>query len=534
MARLDLSRLSGEELDRLYNGRHVLNDDQRLAVEAEWNARKGSVGWDGAPSRSSGPRHPDNVESDLDAAATPITPDPVVKPKAKPKAEAKSGSAPAKPKPESKASLEARGETGGGGLLPGESLDEYGQKYRASLAAEREAAMAQAKPYREGNVSPDADQAEYDSATGLLGDSSLPPMDGYNEVTGEYTTPRQPLHPMIARDRALEAQHHQSVADNIREKYGPENEQIYWDGVRRGVVDMRAVQTPAEKAHNAKWEEIERQTRFAPTEEGRQAARAQMSARDTRTRENENYVEREIVRWSEATGLPPGQVRAMLSAGIKPDMTPEQMEKARSDDRAALRDRANANRADRRQAAKDHWRAVAMLAGGSQNINSGNRAFYNQLAMLPEEERQRQLQYALPGGRERAAVEAAHNQQLSELGLRVAMGQGFQPMNPAQEAAANQQIRERQAEQSAVILSDAQSFVNESADDQGWFNLATRLIGGGAEGWDNTLLTIEEENAAARKLMAKYPHLTFEQALEYVNAAAGNKTRQQRPAPQAG
>jgi hypothetical protein len=43
-------------------------------------------------------------------------------------------------------------------------------------------------------------------------------------------------------------------------------------------------------------------------------------------------------------------------------------------------------------------------------------------------------------------VEAMHNQQLTELGNRVATGQGFQQMNPAQQAAVNAQVQAQQSQ----------------------------------------------------------------------------------------
>jgi hypothetical protein len=97
------------------------------------------------------------------------------------------------------------------------------------------------------------------------------------------------------------------------------------------------------------------------------------------------------------------------------------------------------------QQQKDRRAAVAaraQLAGGSQNLNSGNSATINALLALDPEDRQDALRQMLPINPMRAQVEAAHNAQLTQLGLRVAQGQGFQtdPLAAAQGAAAQQQV----------------------------------------------------------------------------------------------
>jgi hypothetical protein len=60
----------------------------------------------------------------------------------------------------------------------------------------------------------------------------------------------------------------------------------------------------------------------------------------------------------------------------------------------------------RQTEAADRWRATAMLAGGSQNINSGNRGAYNMLNELEGEDRGRALMYMSPAGPMAAAVDA--------------------------------------------------------------------------------------------------------------------------------
>lgn len=376
MPTTDFSRVPDAQLDAVVrsiqaNPASVPNATERKAVVDEWNRRKLGL--------------PPDANANLEAAATPITPDPVVKPKApKPRA---TGAARV-------AEMEAQSQ-----LDPGQSLDDFAQEYGASLRQRSNRWRREAEAASAAGIRPD-DQRAYDAETGLLPDSSLPPMDGYNEVTKEYTTPRRALHPMIARDRAIAQQQEDETAAAIGKKYGPKNEQIYREGMDRGVVDYDAVQSPAEADANARWAQIENDARMSPDPSVRAEARKQLQEREQRARDNPSAVNQEVKRWAKATGLPRDQVAAMLAND--PDAA-----------RTALRHMAGNSRDSRDKARQDHWRAMTMLAGGSQNINSGNQGMFSQLAMLPDEApaggglspRQQQLAYMLPGGTERAAIE---------------------------------------------------------------------------------------------------------------------------------
>jgi hypothetical protein len=128
-------------------------------------------------------------------------------------------------------------------------------------------------------------------------------------------------------------------------------------------------------------------------------------------------------------------------------------------------------------------------------------------------------------------VEAVGGQNALGMLRGMNLGQGMDnPLVRAQAVAAGGQARAAEAEMSQAIATDADSILDEYADEKGWLNLPTRLVGGGVAGWDNTLLTMEEEENAIRRLMAKYPHLSYEQAQQHVVAAASNRTRQERPA----
>jgi hypothetical protein len=450
MATTDFSHLTDEELDGLYavaNGRpaEMPNAAERQAVIAEWSRRRAGLR----------PKAPDNVENDLDASASPITPDPAVKPKAKPQA-APSAYTVLRDENAEDPQERLNDIVNQPGLRPGETLEQYGQRYRAALAENRRAAMAQARPYREGNVSPDADQAEYDSATGL----TLPPeeMEWASDRAAEYQRG-------IQRDYAATQAAEDAREDQFRRARrglpvspvpAPRNytgapidtpdpfdtdeeaqaysqryrtDEVLPVGVqaRMGVSDPAAGGVPQRGEFTASQQDVDMRRRgFVPvyTPDG---VAYQLEGVQTGTQGMPGL-----------RGMRPGLTAPQESLGGKGKyrvetrmgpVGPQQVLVPTDEFRKQQNDNNKRRSADLKQA-KDgrlaHWRAVAMLAGGSQNLNSGNRAFYNQLAMLPEAERQKQLQYALPGGRERAAVEAANHQRAFEIARQRAAGEGFQ------------------------------------------------------------------------------------------------------------
>jgi hypothetical protein len=97
--------------------------------------------------------------------------------------------------------------------------------------------------------------------------------------------------------------------------------------------------------------------------------------------------------WAERTGTPVATVAGMFAAN--PD-------KALVD----LNMMSSQQYQDRNRAARDRWQATAMLAGGSHNINSGNRGAYNILNELKGKDRERALLYMTPAGPLAAGVDA--------------------------------------------------------------------------------------------------------------------------------
>lgn len=80
-----------------------------------------------------------------------------------------------------------------------------------------------------------------------------------------------------------------------------------------------------------------------------------------------------------------------MDVAVGPDGVPRSVyaptAQFKADQEEVARSRRKAASENRREARK-MWQATAMLAGGSHNINSGNRAIYNQAAMLETPEQQ--------------------------------------------------------------------------------------------------------------------------------------------------
>lgn len=145
--------------------------------------------------------------------------------------------------------------------------------------------------------------------------------------------------------------------------------------------------------------------------------------------------------WAERTGTPVATVAGMFAAN--PD-------KALVD----LNMMSSQQFQDRNKAARDRWQATAMLAGGSQNINSGNRGGYNILNELKGEDRDRALLYMTPAGPMAAAVDARDAERASVMAQRAVEGMAGRIMTPQQQALAQAQVdqanRQKPVEEQAM------------------------------------------------------------------------------------
>lgn len=101
--------------------------------------------------------------------------------------------------------------------------------------------------------------------------------------------------------------------------------------------------------------------------------------------------------------------------------------------------------ADERKEARQRWQATAYLAGGSQNLNSGNRWIANALVDMDPEDRERSMRYMLPGGQLQAQVDAQNAEKAAEMARAAVAGslRGAIP-DPIKDAALEQQRLSRQ------------------------------------------------------------------------------------------
>jgi hypothetical protein len=407
-----MTRAQQAELEWAIRNRASLTKEQRAKYRAMWDEMnppgtpaEGRAPEDEIPYRNRATRPAPMEPSDLDpveAAAAPITPDPVVKPKR-----------PAMPKPSLTDTMESANTLA--------SLDNFdaafqsnGNHYPTAVAAfaqqlvargvdpayAQRAAQARAEEHRSpysrdvyaeemaatenpnelyagyrnapaGSppgfsagvaVLPDADPrttraerlaqserwaadvdrraAEYNRDTGMPQPSGLAGNDGYRDWGGW-----QPGDPVPERPRmgptALESARESQAADRndaIGSKYGPIAQRIAEAGDAAGVTDYDAVKSPQERQMNTYRRAIEQEARFGTDTESRDRASETLAT----------------------------------------------LEKSRAKDNIAFRDKvANATgaqaRRDKEQSRLDRWQAISMLAGGSpsrQQAAIGN-AFLN-------------------------------------------------------------------------------------------------------------------------------------------------------------
>jgi hypothetical protein len=191
---------------------------------------------------------------------------------------------------------------------------------------------------------------------------------------------------------------------------------------------------------------------------------------------------------------------------------------------AAYQDKKKGMDADREEA-KRMWRATAMLAGGSQNINSGNRGMYNQLAMLNPEDRERALLYMTPAGRLLAGVDGQNMQNAGNIIERfMTSGAAAWMMNPAaiqQQAEANK-LKMRQADPAAAGRGDLASGDWQSPEATAE---AERLAEQHDTGGWNTMSW--EDEAALAGTLQKPPYNLPQPEAEAAANRAANKRRWQ-------
>lgn len=214
------------------------------------------------------------------------------------------------------------------------------------------------------------------------------------------------------------------------------------------------------------------------------------------------------------------------------------MESRQQRQNAALRNRLGLQRLQDDEATRRaRYSEMARLAGGSSGLRGGPGGNMGTLAALQMlqgvdpadmDARTRNLMYAAPGGQLAAGVDAQNAQQAGRIAQQAVTA--FLTNNPGatpqQQMAGVLQFQNAQSQQAGGIAEDAETLVGEYAYNQNMFNWLPRMIGLGNTPLNRSLLTVDEEEKAIRRLRAKHPHLTYEQALAHIAAAAANTTRQ--------
>lgn len=219
----------------------------------------------------------------------------------------------------------------------------------------------------------------------------------------------------------------------------------------------------------------------------------------TRNANRQRDLDASIRRVAEATGV-------SMAPGRDPanGMTIEQLRAMKPEERARYyRDM----KAEQQANNKARYRETAYRAGGSQNINGGNRAFWNTIGNMSPDDYQATMREMMPMDPRRAMVEAQHNAMLTQLGLRVATGQGFREPTPeevrvakAQASAAEQQAENSKPNRTRAEEAVADGRLNDPDIEQHANELVDRLYSRVTFMGNTSDFTDNEVDLAAQRL----------------------------------
>lgn len=286
----------------------------------------------------------------------------------------------------------------------------YGDRVRADLRKEWENRPTAAAPETQPPAPP-SDVAQFD----VLPGDQPGTQRVWNPQTGAYETRQMPQVDPRAAERAAEQQR---TYDNIAQNYAPGEADKWRAADERGTLHVPRTARMIDRADAARQDEY-------LAMEGGIGARGRIQQRTER--QSQSYHPQ----WAREAGLDPND--------------PEVMAMPRGDLIAAARAKRNEGKPTPQQR-ENMWRVQMMMNAGNfagamalagSDPNMASVIMNQQNAALNANRGGGPLQF----GPNPLGVQAAHNQQLTELGLRVATGRGFQPMTPAQEAAANAQAQ---------------------------------------------------------------------------------------------
>jgi len=263
-----------------------------------------------------------------------------------------------------------------------------------------------------------------------------------------------------AADEAAAQKH----GEKLRTKYGGDAERAYLESQQSGQpMDMNMVRTDREKEMIADRQDDEMYAR-----RGNNEARARLQSQDDRS----------------------GRSGAMTNERLVPGGSGETF-----GNRFARRSEEREAELEARRRA---YSARNMLAGNDPRSNLTNA--FNLLP--PEEQTAAILGMMFPQGATPLDVQRANNEQLAELGQRVALGQGFQAPTAMEQAAMEAQEAQRRAE----MFDDVTNHI--------------RVNYSGGQGILNSEFDYEEREKTVRYVMGKYG-ISRPEAEAIVDAASG-------------
>ena len=325
-----------------------------------------------------------NVMDNLAASATPIAVEPTTRKKRDLRQEQIDRLVAAGDDPQTAAMVVDRLREINGGEIPAGLFDSYNTPEGNAALAKR---IADGKV---ANARMDAFERNYNAETGH-------PEYGYDESGNAAKLGRV----SIDNPGAVEQAGKRARAYNFNAPYNSEMESL-----NNPMSDERRAQIAADfdaavAAKEAKWArgeedrlaqnkaEVEKYGHGNEREITRDqaAARYERDVSEDKMRQDPAVVEARIKRMAKAAGISFSEAEAMYDQGMEANGGGDTFEEFRRGTKD-LRKMANDRSLAKQKAARDSWQATAYLAGGSQNLNSGNRGIYNQAAAIDDPAKQ--------------------------------------------------------------------------------------------------------------------------------------------------